>query len=219
MDGETRKDRFLSITERTKDMKVQKGDFGYIQWQKKQRILVTLELFFIPLVAFVIGVLVTGTRNNLITVIAVVGCLPACRSLVGVIVMWMQKPMEEELYQEIRQHQKELTMAYELVVTTYEKNAFLDAVAICGNKVAAYSSRMKESPEYIEQHIRKILKQNGYKTEVKVFKEKRAYLDRLDHLNAHKAELERDIKFEPDERYPDLDRDQLIRHLILAISL
>lgn len=219
MDGETRKDRFLSITERTKDMKVQKGDFGYIQWQKKQRILVTLGLFFIPLVAFVIGVLVTGTRNNLITVIAVVGCLPACRSLVGVIVMWMQKPMEEELYQEIRQHQKELTMAYELVVTTYEKNAFLDAVAICGNKVAAYSSRMKESPEYIEQHIRKILKQNGYKTEVKVFKEKRAYLDRLDHLNAHKAELERDIKFEPDERYPDLDRDQLIRHLILAISL
>lgn len=219
MDGETRKDRFLSITERTKDMKVQKGDFGYIQWQKKQRILVTLGLFFIPLVAFVIGVLVTGTRNNLITVIAVVGCLPACRSLVGVIVMWMQKPMEEELYQEIRPHQKELTMAYELVVTTYEKNAFLDAVAICGNKVAAYSSRMKESPEYIEQHIRKILKQNGYKTEVKVFKEKRAYLDRLDHLNAHKAELERDIKFEPDERYPDLDRDQLIRHLILAISL
>lgn len=200
-------------------MKVQKGDFGYIQWQKKQRILVTLGLFFLPLVVFVIGVLVTGTRNNLITVIAVVGCLPACRSLVGVIVMWMQKPMEKELYQEIRQHQKELAMAYELVVTTYEKNAFLDAVAVCGNKVAAYSSRMKESPEYIEQHIRKILKQNGYKTEVKVFKEKRAYLDRLDHLNAHKEELERDIKFEPDERYPDLNRDQLIRHLILAISL
>ncbi|HIV11798.1 MAG TPA: hypothetical protein IAA63_01480 [Candidatus Pullilachnospira stercoravium] len=207
------------MTERTEDMKVQKGEFGYIRWQKKRRILVTLGLFLLPLAAFIAGVLVTGTRNNLITVIAVVGCLPACRSMVGVIMMWMQQPMEETLYREIRQHQKDLTMAYELVVTTYEKNAFLDAVAICGNKVAAYSSRMKESPEFIEQHIRKILKQNGFKTEVKVFKEKRTYLDRLDHLNAHKEELERDIKFTPDERYPELSRDELIRHLILAISL
>ena len=210
---------FNSMTERTEDMKVQKGEFGYIRWQKKRRILVTLGLFLLPLAAFIAGVLVTGTRNNLITVIAVVGCLPACRSMVGVIMMWMQQPMEEALYREIRQHQKDLTMAYELVVTTYEKNAFLDAVAICGNKVAAYSSRMKESPEFIEQHIRKILKQNGFKTEVKVFKEKRTYLDRLDHLNAHKEELERDIKFTPDERYPELSRDELIRHLILAISL
>ena len=210
---------FNSMTERTEEMKVQKGEFGYIRWQKKRRILVTLGLFLLPLAAFIAGVLVTGTRNNLITVIAVVGCLPACRSMVGVIMMWMQQPMEEALYREIRQHQKDLTMAYELVVTTYEKNAFLDAVAICGNKVAAYSSRMKESPEFIEQHIRKILKQNGFKTEVKVFKEKRAYLDRLDHLNAHKEELERDIKFTPDERYPELSRDELIRHLILAISL
>ena len=200
-------------------MKVQKGEFGYIRYQKKRRVLVTLGLFLLPLAAFVAGILITGTRKNLITVIAVVGCLPACRSMVGVIMMWMQKPMEAELYQEIRSHQKDLTMAYELVITTYEKNAFLDAVAICGNKVAAYSSRMKEPPEDIEQHIRKILKQNGYKTEVKVFKEKRAYLDRLDHLNAHKAQLERDIHFEPDERYPGLGRDQLIRHLILAISL
>ena len=64
-----------------------------------------------------------------------------------------------------------------------------------------------------------ILKQNGYKVEVKVFKELKTYLERMDYLNAHKQELEQNISFKPDERYPDLSRDQLIKHTILAISL
>ena len=38
-------------------------------------------------------------------------------------------------------------------------------------------------------------------------------------VDSDKEELERDIKFTPDERYPKLSRDELIRHLILAISL
>lgn len=200
-------------------MKIAKGDYGYIRWEKKRRLLVTLGLFALPLAAFVGGVLVTGTRQNLITVVALVGCLPACRSLVGLIVMGMQKPMTEDSYRAIREHQGDLVMAYELVLTTYEKNVFLDAFAVCGNKVVGYSSRLDSSPEFMEQHVRKILKQNGYKTEVKILKDRKTFLERLDYLNAHKKELERDIKFEPDERYPDLGRDELIRHTILAISL
>ena len=200
-------------------MKTAKGEYGYIRWEKKRRLLVTLGLFTLPVAAFVGGVLVTGTKQNLITVVALVGCLPACRSLVGLIMMGMQKSMTEENYQAIRAHQGNLVMAYELVLTTYEKNAFLDAIAVCGNKVVGYSSRLDCSPEFMEQHVRKILKQNGYKTEVKILKDRKKYLERLDYLNAHKEELERDIRFEPDERYPDLSREELIRHTILAIAL
>ena len=49
--------------------------------------------------------------------------------------------------------------------------------------------------------------------------ELKPYLERLDYLNEHKEELERDIVFEPDSRYPDLSREELIKHVILAISL
>ena len=31
-------------------------------------------------------------------------------------------------------------MAYEMYMTFYEKSAYIDAVAVCGNTVAAYSS-------------------------------------------------------------------------------
>lgn len=38
-------------------------------------------------------------------------------------------------------------------------------------------------------------------------------------MNEHKESLEEGIKFRPDEKYPDLSRDELIKHTILAICL
>lgn len=200
-------------------MKAKKGDFGYIHREKIKRLLTTLILFAIPLAAFVGGVLVTKTKNNIITVIALVGCLPACRSLVSTIMMWMQKPMDLAAYEKIRSHAGNLVMAYEMYLTTYEKSTFVESFAVCGNKVVGYSSRIEGSPQFVEQHVKKILKQNGYKTDVKVMTELKPYLERLDYLNEHQEELEKDIVFEPDSRYPDLSRAELIKHIILAISL
>lgn len=199
--------------------KIRKGDFGYIHSEKIHRLLVTVVLFVIPLAAFWGGVLVTGSEKNLITVIAMVGCLPACKSTVGLIMMFMQKPMDAASYRQIKEHAGDLVMSYEMYLTSYEKSTFVESFAVCGNKVVGYSSRIDGSPQFIEQHVRKILKQNGYKTEVKVMTELKPYLERLDYLNAHQEELRRDIVFQPDERYPDLSREELIKHIILAISL
>ena len=199
--------------------KIRKGDFGYIQHEKIRRFLVTLLLFAIPMAAFVGAYLITGTKKNIITVIAMVGCLPACKSLVGFIVMFLQKSMDESSYRKINEHAKDLVMSYEMYLTTYEKSTFVESFAICGNKVIGYSSRIDGSPQFVEQHVKKILKQNGYKVDVKVMTELKPYLERLDYLNAHKEEMVKDIIFTPDERYPELSREELIKHIILAISL
>lgn len=200
-------------------MKAKKGEFGYIHSEKIKRVLVTLVLFLIPLAAFIGGVVVTGTKNNIITVIALVGCLPACRSLVSAIMMCMQKPMDPAVYEKIKAHAGDLVMSYEMYLTTYEKSTFVESFAVCGNKVVGYSSRIQGSPQFVEQHVKKTLKQNGYKADVKVLTELNPYLERLDYLNQHKEELRKDIVFEPDSRYPEFSREELIRHVILAISL
>ena len=199
--------------------KVRKGDYGYLASEKKKRILITAILFAVPLGIFFSAMIYFKTRLTIWTVIAVVGCLPACRALVNMIMMWMQKPMDEKVYKKIREHEGELEVTYETYLTTYEKSVFVESFAICGNKVIGYTSHMDGSTQFIEDHVRGILKQNGYKVEVKVFKELKTYLERMDYLNAHKQELEQNISFKPDERYPDLSRAQLIKHTILAISL
>lgn len=199
--------------------KVKKGMYGYIRYEKWKRLLVTVILFAIPLTAYAAAYLITKTNKNIITIIAMVGCLPACRALVNMIMMWLQKPMKESLYKEIDAHRGNLEVTYETYLTTYDKSVFVESFAVCGNKVIGYTTHMDGSTQFIEDHVRGILKQNGYKVEVKVYKELKPYLERMDYLNEHKQELEQNIPFTPDERYPDLSRDQLIKHTILAISL
>ena len=110
-------------------------------------------------------------------------------------------------------------MAYEMYMTFYEKSAYIDAVAVCGNTVAAYSSDPKIDAAFMEQNAQKIIRKNGYKVTVKIFTDLKTFTERLDSMNEHKESLEEGIRFTPDERYPDLSRNELIIHTILAICL
>lgn len=202
-----------------KEMKVNKGDFGYIKAQKKKRALLTTVLYAIPLTIFFTGLFITKTRLNLFTFVAIMGCLPASKCAVGMIMMLMQKPLSQEIYEKIEARRGELVMAFELTVTAYEKNTPIDSLAVCGNAVVGYSASPKADLSFAENHIRDILKGNGYRVNVKIFKDLKPYLDRLTSLNQNRDQLREGISFTPDENYPDLSREELIKHTILAISL
>ena len=193
-----------------KSKKISKGNFGYFKSEKKRRLIITAILFAVPLFIFFTSWIYFKTR---------IGCLPACKSMVSLIMILKCRPMDAGLYQKIQEHQGSLDMAYELYMTFYEKSAYIDAVAVCGNTVAAYSSDPKIDASFMETNSQKIIRKNGYKATVKIFTDLRPFLERLDSMNDHKESLEEGIKFTPDEKYPDLSRNELIRQTILAICL
>ena len=199
--------------------KVRKGDYGYIAAEKKKRILITAALFAAPLLIFFSAMIYFKTRLTVWTVIAVVGCLPACKSVVSLIMIFRAKPVAPQVYQEISKHAGELVMSYEMYMTFYEKSGYLDAVAVCGNTVVGYTSDPKADIAYLAEQSQKIIRKNGYKVDVKILRDLKPYLERLDSMNEHKESLRNGIKFTPDERYPDLSREELIKHTILAICL
>lgn len=205
--------------EKKKKKKIRKGDFGYFKAEKKRRILLTSILLGIPLLIFFSAWIYFKTRMTIWTVIAVVGCLPACKAIVGLIMILLRHSMDAGLYEKIQAHQGDLVMAYESYMTFYEKSAYIDAVAVCGNTVVAYSSDPKIDTEFMAQECQKIVRKNGYKVDVKILRELRPFLERLDSMNANREKLEEGIKFQPDERYPGLSRNELIRHTILALCL
>jgi len=45
------------------------------------------------------------------------------------------------------------------------------------------------------------------------------FLERLDSLNKNKESLESGLPFTPDARYPDYDRNQMVRHVLLRLAL
>ena len=85
---------------------------------------------------------------------------------------------------------------------------FWISVAVCGNTVVGYTSREKSDIPFVEKHIQSILRQNGYYVNVKIFRKLPDYLNRLDSLWEHRESLEKDIRFTPDETYPDLTRNE-----------
>ena len=205
-------------------MKVRKGTYGYVRYEKKRRLLVTIGMFVMPLAILIAGLIIcNGDKNNIFTVIAVVGCLPGCKSMVGLIMMMMQKSAKKETVEEIQGHAGNLLMLYEMFFTKEQDSLMVDAVAVCGYEVDGYTTHAKSRKqiEDCEKHIGKLLRANGYKNHVKIFDQMKPYLERLDSLNRNYQELESDAneKFVPDERYPDLSRDELVKHNLLAIVL
>ena len=110
--------------------KIEKGELGYIKNQQKRRVIYTFLSFIPPLLIYLAGLAIYGKRENVFTAFAAVACLPACKFAVGMIMMFMQKPMKEEDYQEIEKHRHGLVCGYEFVVSAYEKQSFF---RLCGN--------------------------------------------------------------------------------------
>ncbi len=200
--------------------KVTKGHYGYIKYERVKRLLVTTVLFVIPLVIYVTGYLQTKTRLNLFTFVAILGCLPACKSLVGLIMIFMQRPVPADTYEAAKKAAGDLTAGYELVFTTYEHTSPVSALIVCGDHVVCYTPDAKTEPAHLEKHITKILAANGFPdVQVKVMKEFKNYLQRVTDIRNKQDHLREGLHFTPDERYPQLSRDEVIYHTLLAICL
>ena len=200
--------------------KVKKGSYGYIRYAKIKTFLITFVLFAIPLVIYVTGYIQTKTRLNLFTFVAILGCLPACKSLVGLIMILMQKSMPEEKYREASAAAKDLVAGYELVFTAYEHTTPVNALVVCGDQLACYTPDEKTDLVYIEKHLSRILTVNGFPSvQPKVMKDFRKYLQRVSEIAGRAEHYREGIEFTPDERYPKLSREELILHTLFAISL
>ena len=134
-------------------MKVRKGTYGYVRYEKKRRLLVTIGMFVMPLAILIAGLIIcNGDKNNIFTVIAVVGCLPSCKSMVGLIMMMMQKSAKKETVEEIQGHAGNLLMLYEMFFTKEQDSLMVDAVAVCGYEVVGYTThgKSRKQIEYSE---------------------------------------------------------------------
>lgn len=160
-----------------------KGMRHYLDSQKKYEILRTILYFAISLVLFIAGYAATHTRANLLTVVAVLGCLPACKSTVEMIMFLKFKSLDEASCDAIDEHTGFLNCLYDMVFTSYDKNFQVDHLVYKNNTLCGYTSRASLPESLCEDHLSKMLAQSGHKgINVKIFKDLPKYLNRLDQL-------------------------------------
>ena len=77
-------------------MNRKKGEAGYLLSRKRQLILKAVLEFGFVAALLILGITQTKTRANLLTVVAILGCLPASKVLVQFISIFPYKSIEKE---------------------------------------------------------------------------------------------------------------------------
>ncbi len=160
-----------------------RGTKGYLNTQRTYEVLRTALYFGISLSLFAAGWIATGSRLNLLTVVAVLGCLPACKSLVGAVMFFRFRSCPPHSAEEIDAHVGDLLGLYDLVFTSYEKNYPVDHLAVRGNTVCGFSSAEHFDEQGFYRHMTSILKADGHgDVSLKIFRDLGKYTERLEQM-------------------------------------
>ena len=160
-----------------------KGERRYLDTQKKYELLRTVIFFAISLSLYTAGYVTTKTRLNLLTVVAVLGCLPACKSLVGMIMFFRFKSCSETAADAIDDAKGGLAGLYDMVFTSYNVNFVVDHLVFAGGSLNGYSEKPDFPEKEFQKHIGDILKAENFKNiNVKIFTDLNKYTERLHQL-------------------------------------
>lgn len=169
--------------------RVSKGSYGYIEYQKKFTVIRTVAYFAISLMVYGIGIYSTGSSKNLLTIVAVLGCLPSCKSAINMIMFFTAKGCSKEAWEKISTYDDKLTGFYDMYFTSYQKNFPISHMVLKGNVVCAYTENEKCDCGAGEKHLEQMLLQDGYKNmTIKIFNNLDKYVDRLGQLEKSDAE-------------------------------
>lgn len=160
-----------------------KGSYGYLQNRKLYTVLRTLLYFTVSMGLYCGGYVKTGSSKNLLTIVAVLGCLPACKSLINFILFFRAKGCSESLRNALCAYDEKLTVFYDLYFTSYQKNFSLSHMALKGGILCGITEDPSCDVKEAQKHLEKMLQQEGIKNvTVNIFSQEEPYIDRLSRL-------------------------------------
>lgn len=190
-----------------------KGTRNYLNTQKKYELLRTILYFAIPISLFIAGIIQTEagvsgnlhgfalfkaglinpkSRINLLSIVAVLGLLPASKSLVNAIMFLRFHSLGSEAAEQATAAGGNLQMLYDCVFTSYKKSFEVGHLAVRGNTVCGYSENKGFEENDFYKHIGDILKLDGHKeVTVKIFTDLNKYTERLHQMGSLEENPER----------------------------
>lgn len=196
--------------------KLGKGTYGYLDRNKVYAWKKAALMLAVPILIFLAAWSIHKTRLNVMTVVAIMGCLPGCNQIVRAIMASRYHSMEKTLWESVEEARGDMPVLYENVFTSYEVNYYVDCITVSGREVAGYSSDNDLDVAKAEEHIQTMLKNSSYKQNVKIYKEPKTFLKQIRKLSTEEPEP---VPFQGDDRYPGFSRDEIVLHLLMAISL
>jgi len=160
-----------------------KGAYGYLENRKIYTALRTVLFFLLCVGLYLTGYLTTGTNRNLLTVAAILGCLPACKSAVNFIIFIRARGCSDTLREAVHGYDGRLETLYDMYFTSYQTNYPISHMALKGNILCGITEDPKCDCQKAEKHLEQMLSQEGIKNvAVNIFSQREKYIDRLSRL-------------------------------------
>ena len=160
-----------------------KGTRDYLKIQSRYELVRTLLYFGISISLFVAGIIATGDRMNLLTIAAVLGCLPACKSAIDTFMFMRYKGCSLENADTIDAHMEGLNGLYDRVFTSYSTNFQVAHITVKGNTLCGFTQDDKFDENAFNEHISNLLQKDGFRdVSIKIYKDVQKYTARLDQL-------------------------------------
>lgn len=161
-----------------------KGTYEYANYRKRIDIIVMVVMFLLALGLYVIGRVATGTNRNLLTIVAVLGLLPASKMVVDVTMCLRVHPCSEDLKKRIDASVGALDGYYNLYFTSYNKNYPVAHMVIYGNSLIGVCTNAAFDEKAYKEHMSDLIRKEGIKdTLIKIFTDEDKYIARLKELN------------------------------------
>ena len=177
--------------------KVLKGQYGYLKEQTKKELIKTIVLFALSLSLFFIGRITTGSNKNMLTIVAVLGFLPASQYAVRAIMFLRAKGCSEMVYKKVTKVSDGLSVCYDLYLTSYKKNFQISQAVMKNKNLIGYTEDAKFDESACYEHLKSMFMKNGYKDiTVKIFSDIDKYVERLSSLQ--ESEMEEKTRLQDD---------------------
>ena len=164
-------------------MKLHKGTAGYISAKKRQLAYIIGAVAVIAILLLMAGYFVYGTRVIIFSVLAVIICIPVCRTLVNLIMLIPHHTTSERMELELSGVTEDLTVLYDLLVTSEKKAMQIDALVISPTTICGYTSSPQTDTEDAARHIKHMLEKNKIeKITIKIFKDYKAFKSRAEGM-------------------------------------
>ena len=162
---------------------VNRGKYGYLTRRKHQLIFRCAVIAAGIVILMALGIYSTGTRQNLLSIVAVVSALPFANQMVVLIATMKFHSRPREEYEQVVSIVGNGLLDVELIVTSQTSRAMqIDYAYIHEKGIFCWSADPKLDPGKTQKYLKDYMQANDLKTEVFVIRAWKHFLRRLSEL-------------------------------------
>lgn len=161
--------------------KKEKGQYGYINYYKKGKLLVTLILAIMIASIILSMLLAFGDTGRIGIIFAILLVLPFAKFLIAYIMCAKFQTMPQDVYDVVHGQTDETDMIYDLVITQSEGMHYYDAVCVRNGSVYALvlDKYFKEEKKEYETFMQQALANSKYKYIVHLYTDTDAFAKKI----------------------------------------